>query len=186
MSRHALIKDGTVVNVIEVGFRYEVPEGHVVVPSEQAAIGDTYDGSAFARSFPPEYRDDMFAHATKRYFDVGSAMHRIGDVTVMVHVGDHQLLLRLAERAKASPAFQIEWPMGARHYGPVIGQVVVLNAQQIIALNEKITDYWITNLRAFAGVIKGIHSGAVKDHLDVDTPPHPLPQWPHRWLQEPK
>ena len=53
-------------------------------------------------------------------------------------------------------------------------------------LNDKITDYWITNLRAFAGVIKGIHSGAVKDHLDVDTPPHPLPQWPHRWLQEPK
>ena len=49
--RHALIKDGSVVNVIELkpDSRWTPPEGHSVVQDDDCQIGDTHDGTTFTR-----------------------------------------------------------------------------------------------------------------------------------------
>ena len=54
--RHAVIKDGFVVNVIELepGSKWTPPEGHSVVRDDECQIGDTYDGTFTRINMIPE------------------------------------------------------------------------------------------------------------------------------------
>jgi hypothetical protein len=186
MATHALVKDGIVVNIIEVSdgktTLWQPPEGHSLVPTEghiQIGIGDAYDGSKFSR--PNPLAIDLAFHAGQRRADIGFASHRLGDVVLQVHVNDHPVIARLAERAKNDPTLVVEL-----HQRFQEAKVIPLNANQIIALNEKITDYYIHLLRAEAGVIHGIRNGVIVDHGMIDHPPASLPQWPQRYLEPAK
>jgi hypothetical protein len=50
--RMAVIENGRVTNVIEAADGFEHPQGHALVPSKTANIGDTYDGKTFAPGEP--------------------------------------------------------------------------------------------------------------------------------------
>ncbi len=52
--RQALVKDGAVVNVIELGggANWPVPEGHILIPAGVASPGDTYADGKFTRATP--------------------------------------------------------------------------------------------------------------------------------------
>jgi hypothetical protein len=177
--RHAVIKDGKVVDVVLVGWNYAMAEnhpGHQVVASETANVGDSFDGTSFKRETPPQ-RELVF-HAQRRNAEIPKALYRAGSVVVSVAVGDHGVIARLAERAAKDSNLTVQWGQ------PDSGDSVFLNAAQIIALNEAITDSYLMRAKAFAGVLHAIKFGQVTNHGHVDNPPAPLPQWPPR-LDEP-
>lgn len=53
-TRKMIVRDGVAINAIVAGDDWKAPEGVLVVASETASIGDSYDGSAFhAPPAPP-------------------------------------------------------------------------------------------------------------------------------------
>jgi hypothetical protein len=155
--RHVIIKDGRVDDVILVGWNYVAPEGQHSVPSDTANIGDLYDGTKFHK--PAATKDALISHAHMRHNESPHASYRIGSVTVAVEAGDHEALARLAVRAVNDKTLTVAWPQ-PRHGGVT----VPLSADQIIHLNDAVTDAALARMQTFAGLLDGIASGKVTHH----------------------
>jgi hypothetical protein len=177
--RHAIIKDGKVVDIILVGWNYAAQEGQHLVPHDTAQIGDSYDGTAFTR--PQALKSELITHARARSHELPFAAYRVGALTVSVDAVDHIALARFADRARNDKGFTVDWPQ-PRHDG----RVVHLNAEQIIELNDAVTEYFVARARALSAMLQAIHDGQITNHHQVDHPPATLPQWPPRFNEPPK
>jgi hypothetical protein len=174
MARLALVKNGVVDNVIVADKSFKPPSGFQIIESDIANIGERYDGKAFTR--PAKTKEWLFEHAGMRRSDVLWTRHELsGDRSVTVDVIDRDTLNRYAERAARDAGLMIGWPQPHDDIS-----VVQLNARDIVALNEAVTDWLLEHDAAFAGVLKGIASGKVVDDDGVDFPPSPLAAWPTR------
>ena len=170
--RHAVIKDGKVVDIMVVGWNYQKPEDLHLVKHDTANIGDEFDGVNFSR--PKIRRSELLFHASRRANEYPRASFRIGHLVVNVERNDHETLARLATRARANKSFYVEWPQ------PRDGTVVPLTADQIIALDEAVTDHYEARTKTLTALLRGIDSGLVKNHAHIDAPPPPIPPWPPR------
>jgi hypothetical protein len=178
--RHALIKDGKVADVILVGWNYQAPEGHHLVASDSANIGDEYDGTTFKR--PAVSRGELITHAYRRATEWPFASFRVGGVVVTVDAAEHDALRRFAERARTNKSLSVDWPQSrVGSPGPV-----TLNAEQLIALDEAVTDAHLVRVRTHAAMLRAIADGRVTTHAQIDKPPASVPSWPPRFYEPAK
>jgi hypothetical protein len=183
MPRLAQIEDGKIKNLVDVPHHFdhtqhEALADHVPVPDGiHVQIGYHFDAPSgtFRTSGTP--KEELIWHAMRRYREQIFAAHKLASGQIVSVDSDHrQLLVRLAERARANPQFTIPWPMYREQQAPV-----VLNAAQIIELNDRVTDWEIASMHAYKGVMDAIESGAITGHDGVDSPPHPAAKWPQRF-----
>ena len=61
--REALVKDGLVINVIEIeeDSDWPIPDGHILIDGTGASPGDTWDGEKFISPPEPEPKPDYKA-----------------------------------------------------------------------------------------------------------------------------
>jgi hypothetical protein len=165
MARAALVKDGTVVEVVEVGWNWTPPEGYLVVESDEAAVGQTYDGSTFA--YPPISAEELIYHASMRYTEQPLYLVSVagaGDLSLWP--AEINLVSRLAERARKNANFSYNWGM---HDGT--GKTVHLHAPQLIEFDDKVTELLAQNHSTFTALLDGVHAGAVTTHAQIDGAP---------------
>ena len=185
MKRLALVKDGKVQNVVLVHDNqvndYPVPEGHTAHVSETAGVDDHYDGHNFVR--PPASIYTLTSHAGRRFYDHAYSRHDAGGgFIVEVDQMNHDFLSRLAAKARHDSTVSTPWV----HWRDDGSQnVFMLNAQQIIALDDAVTRHSEARQRAWAGVVQAIKDGVITTDYGVDHPPAHLPQWPPRFDQSP-
>ena len=166
MARSALIKDGTVVNIIEVGWNYVPPDDHRLVESETASIGDTHDGRDFGPP-PPAPKHMLRTHAARRFHEQPQNNVRVGGHTIMVTFQQHELVSALAKRAQRDSSFVFDWPDVSDTSRTKLTR---LSATELIALDDAVTDMVIKNATVLGNLLRGVDAGTVTDHDHIDGP----------------
>lgn len=173
--RTALVnnKDGKVEDVIIHGPNWEAPKGFILVPSENANIGDLYDGDKFTTPEPASHPVEYLARKAKSR---RRAMARAGVLVDIAHPGNDPILvnvdtteLRLNEliafvhMAEADPNFVAVWVMDN-------DDVLTLNAAQIFKVRDVVFKH-IAHTHAVLGtMMKAIETGHVAHIREVNKP----------------
>ncbi|HEY2242738.1 MAG TPA: hypothetical protein VGH47_00770 [Xanthobacteraceae bacterium] len=182
MARIALIKDGTVVSVIEAesadkAREIGLGEGYDdVIENDYAAPGYLYDGNVFAPV--PSSRAELLAHAWARLNDNPFVMIDVPGVgPVEVDETWVSALTILEQRARSDSKLRVAWPQfTTKNYSD-------LNASQIIALAAAISRHHVARLQAYKATIDGIQAGTITNQAAVDDefPDKVTRGWPPRF-----
>jgi hypothetical protein len=186
MARMAEIENGVVKNIVVVpdarnfeASQHEVLASDHVPVADHVKIGWKWDATAnqFVQAVPIDPWE-LFIHAMRRFNEQDFAPITLSNGQIVTVVFSyHDLLSRLAAHARTNSNLIVPWPMYHERQPPIM-----LNAAQIIELDDKVTEWEMRQLRAYKGVTDGIASGVITNHDHIDAPPPPLPQWPPRFL----
>lgn len=156
--RKALIQNGVVTQILEVGPSYIQPPGTVLVASNVANIGDAYDGAKFTPPDPFAGQDGLETLAYNRNLLLLRVLrtYDLGGVSVLADAKPETRtdLADLARWGAANPSSVRAW-IDSR------GTSTPLTGAQYVALSEAVGSYVLDLYAKTAAVVSAIKSGTI-------------------------
>lgn len=136
---YAVIDNGIVENIIVADEGFTI-EGKTLVPSDGAAIGDTWDGSTFTPPAPDPITSEQVDAERDRRIEAGFSFNgtrfqsRVQDQKRIAGAGT----LALAAMVAGSPVGNYRWHGGATDFAWIAADnsLVVMDAQTVLAFGQ--------------------------------------------------
>lgn len=171
--RYALVNAGAVVNIIllEQGAEWAPPEGHDLVQSDTANLGDSYVAGEFV---PPAEPDDeppsppspeeLLAYLADKRFRVETGGIVFSGAPIKTDRESQSILTSAYVKAQANPSLQINnWKVAN-------GIFTTLNNATILALGDAVTAHVQASFDTEAALTAGILATppVITDYSDIE------------------
>lgn len=164
MARYALVDSaGLVVNVIDIEdlSKFPDPEGLSLIESDQAATGDTWNGSVFHRTETPSPPVNLVTYAENKRWKKEVGGIYLNGIPIATDDRSKQMILGARVAADGDPDFTTPW-VGAD------GAVYPLDAAAVIAVSNAVLSHVAACFAIYATVKADIDGGTIATTAQID------------------